>query len=217
MGNVFTNKTKQIEADIEGFLDRVSTSGLVLLEGIKSYINGNMERFEQYNDEMHELESEADTMRRDIKHQLYTYMLIPEARGDVLGLLETLDDVIDICEKVLEQFSVEMPEVPESLRSGYIEMAELSESAMEQLVKGTRAFFKEIRLVNDYINKVHFYEHEVDKVEEHLKRMAFRTDEITAFSKRVHMRYFIEKIASVSDMAETVAERLAVYAIKRRL
>jgi len=217
MNSIFSSKTKRLEAEIEGFLDRVSTSSLVFLEGVRSYIKGNMERFEQYNTEMHELESEADMMRRDIKHQLYTYMLIPESRGDVLGLLETLDDVIDICEKVLEQFSVEMPEIPQQLRSGYVELAELSSKAMEELVKGTRAFFKEIKMVNDYINKVHFYEHEVDKVEENLKRIAFRTEEITDFSKRVHMRYFIEKIAAVSDTAETVAERLAVYAIKRRL
>jgi uncharacterized protein Yka (UPF0111/DUF47 family) len=31
------------------------------------------------------------------------------------------------------------------------------------------------------------------------------------------MRYFAEKIAKVSDIAEEVAERLSVYAIKRKL
>jgi len=34
-------------------------------------------------------------------------MLIPESRGDVLGVLETLDDVIDLTEKVVEHFSIE--------------------------------------------------------------------------------------------------------------
>lgn len=217
MGNLFTSKTKKLEAEIESYLDRVSTAGLIFLEGIKAYLNKNYERFEQYNTELGDLESAADETRRDIKHQLYTYMLIPESRGDVLGLLETLDDVIDICEKVLEQFSIEKPEIPEDMISGYKELAELSTKAMEELVKAARAFFKEIKMVNDYINKVHFYEHEADKVEEMIKRKAFQSKEITLFSKRVHMRYFVEKIASVSDMAETVAERLAVYAIKRRL
>ena len=98
-----------------------------------------------------------------------------------------------------------------------MELAELSTKAVEELVKASRAFFKEIKMVNDYINKVHFYEHEADKVEELIKRKAFESTEITLFSKRVHMRYFVEKIAAVSDMAETVAERLAVYAIKRKL
>ncbi len=217
MGNIFSSKTKKLEAEIESFLDRVSTASLIFLEGIKAYLKGNYERFEQYNTELGDLESAADETRRDIKHQLYTYMLIPEARGDVLGLLETLDDVIDICEKVLEQFSIEKPEIPEEMVSGFMELAELSTKAVEELVKASRAFFKEIKMVNDYINKVHFYEHEADKVEELIKRKAFESTEITLFSKRVHMRYFVEKIAAVSDMAETVAERLAVYAIKRKL
>ena len=81
MGNIFSSKTKKLEAEIESFLDRVSTSGLIFLEGIKAYLKGNYERFEQYNTELGDLESAADETRRDIKHQLYTYMLIPEARG----------------------------------------------------------------------------------------------------------------------------------------
>lgn len=217
MSNIFTSKTKKLEAEIDSYLDRVSTAGLIFLEGVKSYLSKNYERFEQYNEELGELESEADETRREIKHQLYTYMLIPESRGDVLGLLETLDDVIDICEKVLEQFSIEKPEIPEEIVPGYKELAELSTKSVEELVKASRAFFKEIKMVNDFINKVHFYEHEADKVEEMIKRKAFASKEITLFSKRVHMRYFVEKIAAVSDTAETVAERLAVYAIKRRL
>jgi len=161
--------------------------------------------------------AEVHNIRRDIKHKLYTYMLIPESRGDVLGLLETLDDIVDICEKVLEQFSIETPEIPEFLKSDFIELADLSSKAVEEVVKAARAFFREIGMVSNYVNKVHFYEHEADDVEEHLKRNAFNSKEIESFSQKVHMRYFAEKIAAVSDVAESVAERLSVYAIKRRI
>ena len=217
MTGFFSNKTKQLEAELESFLNLVSDASLIFLEGVKAYINKKEDRFEQYYKDITKLETKADNLRRDIKLKLYTYMLIPESRGDVLGLLETLDDVIDTTEKVLEQFSIETPVIPEILNEDFIELAELSSKTMEQLVKGTRAFFTEIKMVNDYVNKVHFYEHEADKVEENLKRKAFRIDEIKTFSKKVHLRYFAEKIAMVSDIAESVAERLAVYAIKRRI
>ncbi len=217
MTGFFSDKTKQLEAELESFLNMVSYASLIFLEGVKAYINKKEDRFEQYYRDISKLETEADNLRRDIKLKLYTYMLIPESRGDVLGLLETLDDVIDTTEKVLEQFSIETPVIPEILNEDFIELAELSSKTMEQLVKGVRAFFTEIKMVNDYVNKVHFYEHEADKVEESLKRKAFRIDEIKTFSKKVHLRYFAEKIAMVSDVAESVAERLAVYAIKRRI
>lgn len=214
---MFSTKTKRLEAEIDGFLDRVSTAGMIFREGIRTYTSGNVERFEEYNSELGTLETDADQVRRDIKHQLYTYMLIPESRGDVLGLLETMDDVIDICERVLKRLSIELPPIPDHLKADFIELGDLSGKAVEQLVKGTRAFFKELKMVTDYVNKVHFYEHEADKVEESLMRKVFRSDEFAEFSRKIQLRYFIEEIVSVSDMAESVGERLAVYAIKRRL
>jgi len=209
MPKFFDSRTKQLEGDIDGYLDRVATSGLIL--------NGKMDKFDKNFHDITALESDADDVRRDIKHKLYTYMLIPESRGDVLGLLETLDGIVDICEKVLEQFSIETPNILEFLKSDFIELAELSSKAVDELVKGARAFFREIAMVSNYVNKVHFYEHEADDIEEQLKRKAFNCCEITRFSEKVHMRYFAEKIAAVSDVAQDVAERLSVYAIKRRI
>ncbi len=217
MPKFFNSKSKQIEGDIDGYLDRVTTAGLIFLEGVKAYVNGKKDKFERNFKEISTLESDADNIRRDIKHKLYTYMLIPESRGDVLGILETLDDIVDTCEKVLEQFSIETPDIPEFLKSDFLELAELSSKAVEEVVKGARAFFREIGMVSEYVNKVHFYEHEADNVEEHLKRNAFNSKEIESFSQKVHMRYFAEKIALVSDVSESVAERLSVYAIKRRI
>lgn len=217
MSVIFGKKTRQLEADIDSYLDKVSTAGLVFYEGVKAYLEGKQEKFNSNYIHITNLESEADELRRDIKHQLYTYMLIPESRGDVLGLVETLDDVVDICEKVIEQFSIETPDVPEILKDDLLEVARLSEKTVDEVVKATRAFFRQISMVSDYVNKVHFYEHEVDDVEEQIKRKIFSTDNIQKFSHKVHLRYFVEKIADVSDVAEQVSDRLSVYAIKRRI
>ena len=214
---LFNNRTKQLETEIDKYLDAVSKSGLIFYEGVKNYLEGNYEKFDKNFSEISKLETGADNLRREIKTKLYTYMLIPESRGDVLGLLETLDDVVDICETVIKQLSIERPEIPDFIKEDFSELSEFSKKAVEELVKGARAFFKEINMVNDYVNKVHFYEHEADDVEEQLKRKVFGTDKIQRFSRKIHMRYFAEKIAAVSDVAEDVAERLAVYAIKRRI
>lgn len=212
----FTGRTKELEANIDAYLDRVGNSGLIFLEGIKAYVNGKFDKFEKEYQNITSLESDADKVRREIKYKLYTYMLIPESRGDVLGLLETMDDVVDVAEKVLEQFSIERPEIPDFLKHDFLDLAELSSKTVEEVVKAARAFFKELSMVNDYVNKVHFYEHEADDVEEQLKRKVFKS-EIKQFSKKVHLRYFAEKIALISDVAESVAERLSIYAIKRRI
>ncbi len=213
----FNSKAKELEANIDSYLDRVATSGLIFFEAIKAYVDGNFERFETKYRDITTLETDADNMRRDIKHKLYTYMLIPESRGDVLDLLEALDDVVDVAEKVVEQFSIESPTIPEFAKKDYLALAEISTKAVEELVKAVRTFFKEIDLVSNYINKVYFYEHEVDDIEEQLKRKVFRSTEVKELSNKVHLRYFAERIAKISDVAETVAEKLSVYTIKRKI
>ena len=215
MKKLFSSKTKELEVDIDRYLDRVEKSALLFNEGVKDYINDNMNRFDKHLKEITIIENEADNVRRDIKYKLYTFMLIPDSRGDVLGLIETTDNVIDTAKKVLEQLSIETPKIPDFLKADFLRLADFSCKAVEELVKGERAFFKEIQIVNDYINKIHFYEHEADKIEEQLERKVFKSKEITSFSRKMHIRYFIERIALLSDEAEEVSERLSVYAIKR--
>ena len=72
-------------------------------------------------------------------------------------------------------------------------------------------------IVNDFINKVYFYEHEADKLEDQIKRKAFKTSEIRDLSRRVHIRHFAERISMLSDDAEAVCERLSIYSIKRSI
>lgn len=216
MNKIFS-RSKELQSSMDSFIDRVEKAALIFLEGLKAYMKNKFERFEEYYNELSRLESKADTLRRDIKYKIYSHMLIPESRGDVLGVLETLDDVIDKTEKVLEDFLIEKPEIPEIMKEDFLELIELSYKAMEELAKGARAFFTELKLVNDYVNKVHFYEHEADKVEKNLKKKIFSGDEFTDLARKNSLRHYTEKIALVSDESESVAERLAIYAIKRRM
>ncbi len=216
MNSIFS-KTKEIQSSMDGFIDQVEKAALIFLEGMKAYFSGKSERFEEYSTELADVESEADNIRRDVKYKLYTFMLIPESRGDVLGVLETLDDVIDLTEKVLEHFLIESPDIPDFLKEDFLELTELSYKAMEELSKAARSFFTELKLVNDYVNKVHFYEHEADKVEKILKLKIFNSEKIKDLAIKISLRYYAEKIALISDESEKVAERLAIYAIKRRI
>ncbi len=210
-------KSKALIAKIENYLRVIQKAGLIFSEAIKDYMNGEMELFEDRVSESKKVELDADQLRRDIKHKLYAYLLIPESRGDVLALLETLDDVPDIAHKVLKNFSIESPIVPESLHKEFISMGEYTEKGIDSLVHACSAYFSNISAVNDHINKVFFYEYEVDKVEERIKRAAFQIEEIELFSRRVHVRYFAEKIALLSDATEQICERLSVFVIKREI
>jgi uncharacterized protein len=202
---------------MDRYFSLIDQGALLLEEAIKKYLEDSMEMFEQKTSEIDKIEHEADTLRRQIKHRLYAEMLIPDSRGDVLGLLETLDNVLDVTKHVTTNFSIEQHEILPFLKEDFRELSATSVKAVLELTLAVRAFFRELYRVTEHLDKVHFWEHEADEIEERIKRKAFASDEITVFSKRVHMRYFAERISMVADESEAVAERLAVYAIKRNM
>ncbi len=212
--NIF-GKSKELIGQIDIYLNLIQKSGLIFHEAIKEYVKGELDLFEQRVTQIKKAENEADSLRRDIKHKLYAHLLIPDSRGDVLALLETLDDVVDVAFKILQSISIETPEIPDSLKSDFNKMAEYSVLAVESLVSACNAYFTDLSTVNDHINRVFFYEHEVDEVEERIKRSVFKKDEVRKFSKKVQLRYFAEKMALLSDVAENVCDRLSVFVIKR--
>lgn len=215
--NLFSRKARAIETSIDKYLDNITKAALTFELGLKEYYKGMNDRFQVRCEEIRLLESESDNIRRDIKVTLYKELLIPDARGDVLGLLETLDNVIDVAEKVMLQFDIEKPVVWPQLKEDFIELTESSVKCVLELIAASRAFFREISHVADFNVKVHYWEREADKTEERIKRKAFEADFIEKFSMKVHVRYFAERISWLADEAEAVAERLEVYSIKRTI
>ncbi len=207
-------RTRALEGEIDEFLDHLSESSLVFKAAIKTYMDeGYTAEFEQRLQDVNKMESEADHLRRAIEIKLYAHTLIPESRGDVLGLIETLDHLLNLFEGSLWAFSIEKPDIPKDYHADFMSLTEMSVQAAESLVQASRAFFRNIEAVSDHNHKVMFYEKEADKVSTKLKQAIFGSD--LELSRKTHLRNFVEHIDNVADWAEDVADRLAIYTIKR--
>ena len=110
--NIFLRRTKQLEAQIDDYLDKVDRGALIFIQGLKYYFENRQEEFEQRYRDLRLLESSGDGLRREIENELYAHTLIPEWRGDVLGLLESTDRVLNRLSKTLLNFSIEQPVIP---------------------------------------------------------------------------------------------------------
>jgi hypothetical protein len=208
-------RTRALEAQIDQLLDAISEGCLVFGQGIEDYLRSDLDRFEQRLRAIGEFEHKADALRREIETRLYTESLIPDHRGDVLGLLENIDNVIDEAKKTLAQFAVERPEIPPDLSADYLDLAHASVESAQHIVSAVRAFFRDITAVPDHIHKVYFYEKEADRLADRLKRKIFARD--LELARKIHLRYFCLHVETVSDRAEDVADRLSIYTIKRTI
>ncbi len=208
-------RTKRIERMIDEFLDVISQGAILFSKAIRFYVEGNTDEFEARRLKVSELESTADKLRRDIEMELYAHTLIPESRGDVLAILENTDDIIDNIKETLLQFSVECPKIPREFANQYVELAIASEDSVDALISGVRCFFRDVKTVQDHLHKVYLHEKEADKIAERLKRAIFKSEIELAWKN--HLRYFALHVEHVSDYAETMADRLSIYTIKRQV
>jgi len=208
-------KTRLIESKIDAYLDYASEVGLLFREAIKDYLGGRHEEFEERREQVSELENQADVVRKEVERQLYAETLIPDARGDVLGILENTDAVINTAKETMTLLSVQRPRIPKDLNAEYVELADHGCQAVQELVMGIRAFFRSAPTVSDYVHKVHFWEKEADKVGERLKRKIF--DSELELARKLHLGDFVVHVDTLADEAEDVSERLAISAIKRSI
>jgi predicted phosphate transport protein (TIGR00153 family) len=207
--------TRELTAKIDSFLDAISEGAIVFQEGIANYLSGDREKFEQSFASMEALENRADDLRRAIESQLYRYSLIPESRGDVLDLLETMDDVINTAKNTMSLFMVECPKMTPELEEDWVNLSQAAARTAESVVLAARAFFRDPRNVTDHLHKVYFYEKEGDTLAMDLKRKVFETD--LELARKIHLRYFALNVDRLSDAAEDVADKLSIYAIKRTI
>jgi predicted phosphate transport protein (TIGR00153 family) len=213
---IMFKSSKVLQATVDDYLDSISQGLLLFQMGVKNYLDKNEPDFEHHLQKIDTLESDADQLRRNIENDLYSNSLIPEHRGDVLGLIESADNLIDTAKETLNQFYVEQPYIPADLSEEFKKLTETCVEAAEHIVKACRSFFKDLHSVSDSIHKVYFYEKEADVISDRIKRQVFRRTDLD-LSQKIHLRHFALHIENLSDEAEGVADRLAIYVIKRSI
>ena len=207
-------RTSELEQKIDSFFDKFSETTVVYRLAIRAYLKeGLNDEFQDRLERVNTLESEADTLRRDIEKQLYTNTLIPDSRGDVLGLIETVDQLFSQLVSSLWAFSIEQPDIPKEYRVGYRKLTTMVVKAADELGLSGRAYFRNPYDVPAYNHKVMLYEKEADILSTSIKREIFSSS--LELSQKLHLKSFVEQIDGVADMAEDIADRLSIYAIKR--
>ena len=208
--------TRSLENQIDEFLDKISEAGMVFGRAMRVYLDqGPSDEFDSFLDQAADIERRGDELRRTIEAELYVRTLIPDLRGDVLALLESMDHLVNVYEGDLFRISIQSPDIPEQFHAGYMELVQTVMSCVDSVVLAARAFFRDIEAVRDHCSKTIFLETEADKIGTKLQRAIFASS--LPLERKMHLRYFVERIDELANSAEDVADALQIYTIKRRI
>lgn len=211
---VFKRTTKNLILRIDEFFDNVDLGLLVFREAVKDYLEKDMEAFERHVQKVGSLESSADRLQRSIENEMITHSILPQHRGEVITLIDVMDEILDTIKSSLDEFSIELPDIPASLNRDFRSITEASVSAGEELVPAARAYFKAPYTVREKLLKVYYFESETDKITKGTKKIIFQEMKELDLAHKNHLRYIINRIGDILDNAQKAADLLSAMAIK---
>jgi len=208
-------ETKKLENSVDRFFLLLSEASVIYRLAVRTYLRERVsEEFTARLKQVHEIETEADVLRRAIEKDIYSEMLIPDARGDVLGLIETSDEIFSLFASSLWAFSNEKPQITDELKAEYRRLTNMVIKAVEELASGCQVFFRSPHLVPTHTAKVVLFEREADTLSKSLKIQIFSND--LNLQEKLHLREFVDCIKVIADRSEDVSDRLTIYALKRQ-
>ena len=212
---MFISKKKQkVEKLVFEYLDLAGRCLDCCEENFELFSTNNVadEEFFKQLSRVHGYESRGDDKRREIEYLMYEESLIPESRGDVLGLLETVDQVPNAAETMLHEIYKMNCSVPEGFRSGFKELFSINIEASKLAVKITVRYFEKPERIVELQAKIDELESQSDRMQTRLVRDIFMSD-LDNFQKLI-LKELIHIIGNMSDVSETVADRVKILSVK---
>ena len=151
---LFFTKTKQLKEKFTTFLMNITSTGVIFNEVTAVYLKKQASpQFNKLKSTVQQLETENDSLRREIEAELYRQMILPGMRSDILDLMEACDHVINQYERVVILWSIEQLKVPSELFNSIKKLVKTTELCVSALTTGVHAFFEGQISVEDEVQR----------------------------------------------------------------
>ena len=161
------------------------------------------------------LESEADTLLREIREMLYSGAYLPQIRGDIYRLMSAIDRVSNKAEDCFDYFHYQVPKIPHEYATDINAILDLTSECFSALQKGLKAYFgpkDKLEKVRKHGMRVSEIESRIDALERELTTRIFKTT--MDMGEKLHIHGCVHKIAAISDATEDAADQLQWVNIK---
>ncbi len=192
-------------------------------QALECYTSNECKNFQNYRQEVTKLESEADAIKRRLRAHIPKGARMPVQNFQLFMYIKEQDKVLDSVEETLDWLSYRTdPGIPEELKKDLLLLVDAVIEPIEELsrmVAEAKKYFddysdKQRDLVKDIINKLRKIEHEIDRMEDGLKRKIFslKIDPVTIF----HVVKLIEIIGAIADHAENAGDMMRAMIAKQK-
>ena len=212
---IFYKKEKEVIELILKHADVVEECMQTAMKAIDAYLKGEKEKAKILSHETDKIESQADLVRYEIRDKLYTGAFLPRLRDDIYRLVESFDEVANAGESCCDFFLNQRPEFPNELKSRFLEASNQSLGVIKPLKEALLCFIKgecPIEVARHHAKEVGLKESHVDNIEWDITKEIFVSP--IEFSRKIHLKLCLDRIAMVSDKAKDAADLLDRVTLK---
>jgi predicted phosphate transport protein (TIGR00153 family) len=210
-----SRKVNQSINDLDTYMAHLDECSLVFKNGVKHFLDGSSEEFQDNLKTMTQLRDTTTELRRNIENEFYSLSMLSENRVDLMQLLERLDRIADLLFKNLWQYEIEVPFFPAEMTVDFLKLIEISSLAVEGSVEAAKNFFREPRHITEKVHRIYYFEKEVMKQAQTLKRQVFHEMENLKLSQKFNLRSFTLHVEELAEEAVKVADLLSIMVIKQ--
>ena len=216
MRGIFFKKQRQVESLIYQYLDNIK----ITQEYFANAVNACLEKcadgnFDFLTEQTHKFESKADDIREEIKTLMYGKALIPESRGDIMGLMEAIDAIPSLFQLILYMIKTQKLVIPDFIATDIKELIEVSLRSCALLVEEVEELFKKGKTIRELVAKIDLNESHCDHIERRIITKIFDSD-IDPFIK-LQLNSLVVRMGDISDHADRVSKRVNIISMKRRV
>jgi predicted phosphate transport protein (TIGR00153 family) len=209
-------KEQQIEQLIYQYLDNLKMAQDNFLKAMNVYFEkGFCEDFDFLIERAHKVESKADDTRYEIETMMYAKALIPESRGDILGLLEATDRIPGLFQVILYMIQTQRLNTPDFLALDIKELIRISLECCDLLIKEVEALFRKSRDIRSLVSTIDNNESHCDHIERRIITRIFDSD-LEPFQK-LQLKEMVIQLGEISDQTDRVSRRVHIISTKRRV
>ncbi|MCG8616625.1 MAG: DUF47 family protein [Desulfobacterales bacterium] len=209
-------KENRLETLIYDYLKALRQTEEYFLKSFDTCLeSAHCETFDFLINQVHKAESKADDIREEIKSIMYGKALIPDSRGDVMGLLEAMDRIPHLFERVLFIIQTQKIHIPVFLVADLKDLIRISLESCALMAEQVEALFKKKEGIRALLKTIDTNESHCDHIERRIITKLFESD-LDPFEK-LQLKELVVEIGNISDETDRVSKRINIISMKRRV
>lgn len=175
------------------------------------------------NDEIRELENEADNQKLKIRSHLPKSLFMPVPRQDLLELVLVQDKIANITKSVAGMIKQRKIQIPADMYEAFLDFVKLCVNATKFAKKSVNELDElyetgfrgaEVTLVQDLIDSLDDIETKTDEKQSLMQQELFKIEKELPPIDVMFLYKLIDKVAALADMSERVGRRLELLLAK---